>query len=108
MTFDSYDYLKIMDITVQDLKNRLDKGETLNLIDVREPNEYEADNIGAQLIPLGDLSHRLDELDGLQDEEVIVHCRSGSRSAKAQQILEQNGFTNVRNVIGGMLAYRAQ
>ena len=97
-----------MDITVQDLKARLDRGETLNLIDVREPNEYEADNIGATLIPLGDLPYRLDELDGLQDEEVIVHCRSGSRSARAQQILEQNGFNNVRNVIGGMLAYRAQ
>ena len=97
-----------MDITVQDLKERLDKGETPNLIDVREPNEYEADNIGATLIPLGDLPHRLDELDGLQDEEVIVHCRSGSRSAMAQQILEQNGFNNVRNVTGGILAYRKQ
>lgn len=97
-----------MDITVKDLKERLDKGETLNLIDVREPNEYEADNIGATLIPLGDLPYRLDELDGLQDEEIIVHCRSGSRSAMAQQILEQNGFNNVRNVTGGILAYRAQ
>lgn len=97
-----------MDITVQELKERLDKGENLNLFDVREPNEYEADNIGATLIPLGDLPYRLDELDGLQDEEVIVHCRSGARSGKAQQILEENGFTNVRNVTGGMLAYRAQ
>ncbi|GAB3971758.1 rhodanese-like domain-containing protein [Spirosoma terrae] len=97
-----------MDITVQELKERLEKGETLNLIDVREPAEYEADNIGARLIPLGDLPYQLDELDGLQDEEVIVHCRSGKRSAMAQQILEQNGFNNVRNVIGGMLAYRAQ
>ena len=97
-----------MDITVQELKERLDKGEALNLIDVREPHEYEADNIGATLIPLGDLPHRIDELDGLQDEEVIVHCRSGSRSAMAQTILEQNGFNNVRNVTGGMLAYRKQ
>ncbi|HLL96950.1 MAG TPA: rhodanese-like domain-containing protein [Spirosoma sp.] len=96
-----------MDITAQDLKQRIEKGETLNLIDVREPNEYEADNIGATLIPLGDLPYRLDELDGLQDEEVIVHCRSGARSAKAQQYMEENGFNNVRNVIGGMLAYRA-
>ncbi|QJW88834.1 rhodanese-like domain-containing protein [Spirosoma taeanense] len=97
-----------MDITVQELKERLDKGEKLNLIDVREPNEYEADNIGATLIPLGDLPYRIDELDGLQDEEVIVHCRSGARSARAQQYLEENGFNNVRNVTGGMLAYRAQ
>ncbi|MBD2751527.1 rhodanese-like domain-containing protein [Spirosoma validum] len=97
-----------MDITVQELKERLDKGEKINLIDVREPNEYEADNIGATLIPLGELQYRLDELDGLQDEEVIVHCRSGARSARAQQLLEESGFNNVRNVIGGMLAYRAQ
>jgi len=97
-----------MDITVQELKERLDKGEQLNLIDVREPNEYEADNIGAKLIPLSDLPYELDQLDGLQDEEVIVHCRSGARSARAQQLLEENGFTNVRNVTGGMLAYRAQ
>ena len=97
-----------MDITVQELKERLDKGEKLNLVDVREPNEYEADNIGATLIPLGDLPYRVDELDGLQDEEVIVHCRSGARSARAQQFLEENGFNNVRNVTGGMLAYRAQ
>ena len=96
-----------MDITVQELKERLEKGEKLNLIDVREPNEYEADNIGATLIPLGDLPYELDQLEGLQDEEVIVHCRSGKRSEMAQQILEQNGFNNVRNVIGGMLAYRA-
>jgi rhodanese-related sulfurtransferase len=97
-----------MDITVQELKERLDAGEELNLFDVREPYEYEDDNIGATLIPLGDLPYRLDELEGLENEEVIVHCRSGARSAQAQQMLEENGFTNVRNVIGGMLAYRAQ
>ena len=96
-----------MDITVQELRERLEKGEKLNLIDVREPNEYADDNIGATLIPLGELPYRADELDGLQDEEVIVHCRSGARSARAQQFLEENGFTNVRNLIGGMLAYRA-
>ena len=96
-----------MDITVQELRERLDKGETLHLFDVRQPDEYEADNIGAILIPLGELPFRVDELDGLQDEEVIVHCRSGARSARAQQFLEENGFTNVRNVVGGMLAYRA-
>lgn len=96
-----------MDITVQELRERLEKGEKLNLIDVREPNEYAEDNIGATLIPLGELPYRVDELDSLQDEEVIVHCRSGARSARAQQFLEENGFTNVRNLQGGMLAYRA-
>ncbi len=97
-----------MDITVQDLKARLDAGEKINLIDVREPDEYAADNIGGTLIPLGELAYRVDELEDLQNEEVIVHCRSGKRSAMAQQILEESGFTNVRNMIGGMLAYRAQ
>ncbi len=95
-----------MDITVQELKERLDKGEKLNLFDVREPNEYADDNIGATLFPLGELPYRVDELEGLENEEVIVHCRSGARSARAQQILEENGFTNVRNLIGGMLEYR--
>ncbi|MBC8154966.1 MAG: rhodanese-like domain-containing protein [Bacteroidetes bacterium] len=97
-----------MDITVQDLKARLDAGEKINLVDVREPNEYAADNIGGTLIPLGELSYRVDELEDLQNEEVVVYCRSGSRSGMAQQILEENGFTNVRNMTGGMLAYRAQ
>ena len=95
-----------MDITVQELRERLEKGEKLNLIDVREPNEYADDNIGGTLIPLGELPYRVDDLDGMQDEEVIVHCRSGARSARAQQFLEENGFTNVRNLVGGMLAYR--
>lgn len=94
-----------MDITVQELKQRMDAGEDLHLLDVRNPDEYEADNIGAKLIPLGDLPHSLDEIEDWKDEEVIVHCRSGKRSAMAQQILEQAGFTNVRNVTGGMLAW---
>ncbi len=96
-----------MDISVQELRDRLDGGETPHLIDVREPDEYAADNLGGTLIPLGELPYRLDELDGLQQEEIIVHCRSGKRSAMARQILDENGFTNVRNLTGGMLAYRA-
>nr|WP_293840024.1 rhodanese-like domain-containing protein [uncultured Arsenicibacter sp.] len=96
-----------MDISVSELKDRLEKGEKLNFFDVREPNEYTEDNLGATLIPLGELPYRIDELDGLQDEEVIVHCRSGARSGRAQQLLEENGFNNVRNVTGGILAYRA-
>ena len=96
-----------MDITAQELHQRLDNGETPHIIDVREPNEYAEDNIGGMLIPLGELPYRLDDLDGMQNDEVIVHCRSGKRSAMAQQILEENGFNNVRNLEGGMLAYRA-
>lgn len=95
-----------MDITVQELKERLDKGEKINLIDVREDYEYEEDNLGGELIPLGELPSRIDELEDRQDEEIILQCRSGARSGRAQQFLEQNGFSNVRNLIGGILAYR--
>ncbi|RRA97689.1 rhodanese-like domain-containing protein [Larkinella rosea] len=95
-----------MDITVQELKERLDKGEKINLIDVREEYEYEEDNLGGELIPLGELPSRIDELEDRQDEEIILQCRSGARSGRAQQFLEQNGFSNVRNLIGGILAYR--
>lgn len=95
-----------MDITVQELKERMDNGEQLNLFDVREPHEYEEYNIGAKLIPLGDLPSHIDELTALKDQEIIVHCRSGARSGNAKLFLMDNGFTNVRNVLGGMLAWR--
>jgi rhodanese-related sulfurtransferase len=94
-----------MDITVQELKNRIESGEAINLIDVREEYEYDADNIGGLLIPLGDLPHRLNEIEDLKDQEVLVHCRSGKRSETAQRFMQSQGFTNVRNVIGGILAY---
>ena len=94
-----------MDITVEELKQRIESGEKINLIDVREDYEYEADNIGGQLIPLGDLPHRLGEIEQLKDEEILVHCRSGKRSETAQRYMQSQGFTNVRNVIGGLLAY---
>lgn len=94
-----------MDITVEELKKRIESGEAINLIDVREEYEYEADNIGGQLIPLGDLPHRLNEIEELKDQEVLVHCRSGKRSETAQRFMQSQGFTNVRNVIGGILAY---
>ncbi|MFM6983851.1 MAG: rhodanese-like domain-containing protein [Chitinophagaceae bacterium] len=95
------------DINAQELKERIEKGEDLNIIDVREQYEYEEYNIGAQLIPLGDLPSKVDDLDDWQNEEVIVHCKSGARSAAAKAFLVQNGFTNVRNLIGGILAYKA-
>jgi len=95
-----------MDISVADLKKRIESGEKLNLIDVREEYEYDADNIDGQLVPLGDLPHRLVEFEDLKNEEVIVHCRSGKRSETAQRFMQAQGFTNVRNVLGGMLAYR--
>ncbi|MCU0468290.1 MAG: rhodanese-like domain-containing protein [Arcicella sp.] len=94
-----------MDITVEELKERLDKGEALNFLDVREDYEYEEQNLGAKLIPLGELPDRMDELADWKDKEVIVHCRSGARSGRAKAFMEGQGFTNVRNVLGGILAY---
>lgn len=94
-----------MDITVEELKQRIESGDPINLIDVREDYEYEADNIGGYLIPLGDLPHRLNEIEHLKNEEILVHCRSGKRSETAQKYMESQGFTNVRNVIGGILDY---
>jgi len=94
-------------ISVEQLKARMDAGEQLNLIDVREPNEYQEFNIGAKLIPLGKItSMQADELDDLKNEEIILHCRSGKRSATAALFLESMGFTNTVNVTGGMLAWQ--
>ncbi|CAM3517350.1 rhodanese-like domain-containing protein [Aquirufa ecclesiirivi] len=96
-----------MDITVEELKERMDNNEALYIIDVREENEYEEFNIGAQLIPLGELPERLDEIKADKDAEIIVHCRSGARSGRAQQYLSSEGYGNVRNLVGGMLAWQA-
>ncbi|AHF15215.1 rhodanese-like domain-containing protein [Niabella soli] len=93
-------------ITVEELKKRIDSGEKINLIDVREPAEYEEYNIGAKLIPLGQIQHmEVEELEPLKDEELIIHCRSGKRSAMACQLLESMGFKNTVNVEGGVLAW---
>jgi len=96
------------DITTDELKKRLDAGEVLNIFDVREPHEYEEFNIGATLIPLGELPSRINELENLKDQEIIVHCRSGARSNNAKMFLEDAGFTNVRNLLGGMLDWRSK
>jgi rhodanese-related sulfurtransferase len=94
------------DITVEELKKRLDNNETFGFIDVREEWEYEEDNIGALNIPLGQLPHQLDEIDEYKNQELVVHCRSGARSGNAKKFLETKGFTKVRNLLGGILAYR--
>lgn len=96
------------DISVIELKKRLDAGEKINLIDVREQFEYDEFNLGGDLIPLGTLPGKLEDLETLRDEEVIVHCRSGARSGTAKMFLTQSGFTNVRNLIGGVLDWQAQ
>jgi rhodanese-related sulfurtransferase len=96
------------DITVQQLKERQAANEALNILDVREEWEYEEDNMGARLIPLGDLPARISEIEALKDQELIVHCKSGGRSGRAKKYLESQGFTKVRNMLGGMLAYRGE
>lgn len=95
------------DITVQELKQRLDKGENINLIDVREEWEFEEDNINGKLIPLGELVSRISDIEDWKDQEVVVHCRSGQRSEAACDFLRKQGFQNVRNLQGGILAWQA-
>jgi rhodanese-related sulfurtransferase len=96
------------DITVQETKERLAKGEKLNIIDVRQPYEYEEFNIGGKLIPLDTLPEAMLDMQDMKDKEIIVHCRSGARSATAKAYLSQNGFTKVRNLLGGMVEWQAK
>lgn len=99
----------MQEITVDELKSRLDAGEQLNVIDVREPNEFAEYNINAKLVPLGNImSMQIDDLEPLKNEELIIHCRSGKRSLQACMMLETMGFTNVKNVIGGMIEWQAK
>lgn len=94
-------------ITVEELKQRLDAGEKLNIVDVREPHENADFNIGGKLIPLGNiLSMQIDELEDLKDQEVICYCRSGNRSGQACMFLDAMGFKNTKNLVGGMLAWQ--
>ena len=95
-----------MDITVQELRKNLEAGEPFVFIDVREPWEYEEFNLGAQLIPLNTLVNSMQELEDHKNDPIIVHCRSGSRSAMAQGLLLANGFKNVLNLKGGVMAWQ--
>jgi molybdopterin/thiamine biosynthesis adenylyltransferase/rhodanese-related sulfurtransferase len=95
----------IPQISVEALKRKLDAKEDIFVLDVREPHEYPIANLGAPLIPVGDLERRIGELAAQKDREIIVHCRSGARSQKAAVILKNAGFTNVTNVTGGILAW---
>ena len=93
-------------ITPEEVKQRLDAGEKLNLIDVREAHENAEFNIGGKLIPVGNIqSMHSEEIEGLRNEEVILYCRSGNRSGIAAMVLDQLGFTNTKNLTGGMLAW---
>jgi rhodanese-related sulfurtransferase len=95
----------IPQISVQELKRRLDAKENVFVLDVREPHEVPIANIGAPLIPVGDLEKRIGELAAEKDRNIVVHCRSGARSQKAALILKNAGFTHVENLAGGILAW---
>lgn len=91
------------------VKERMDAGELLNLLDVREPNEHAEFNIGGVLLPLGKIhTMQIEDIEDWRDKEVIVYCRSGNRSSQASLILEQLGFVNVVNLTGGMLDWQAK
>jgi rhodanese-related sulfurtransferase len=97
----------MQNITPEEVKNRLDKSETLHLIDVREPYENAEFNIGGKLLPLGEIqSMQIEDIEDLRNEEVILYCRSGNRSGIAALTLDQIGFTNTKNLTGGMLAWQ--
>ena len=97
----------MQNITAEEVKERLDKGEQLNLIDVREPHERAEFNIGGVLFPLGKIQAMdVDEVENLKNEEVILYCRSGNRSGQAAMILDTMGFTNTKNLSGGMLKWQ--
>ncbi len=90
-------------ITVEELKTRLDRGDRVFLLDVREPQEYAICNLGGRLIPLNELPNRVSELDS--SEEMVVYFKTGNRSAQATELLKQMGFRKLRNLAGGIDAW---
>lgn len=93
-----------MDITAEELKQRLNNGEALHLLDVREELEYHTFNVGGLNIPLGRLATSIDDLDWDKNDEIIVMCKIGMRSNTGKLILQQNGYTDVKNLKGGLIA----
>jgi adenylyltransferase/sulfurtransferase len=91
------------EITVEELKSHLDRGEDLFILDVRQPHEYEINNLNGVLIPLDQLPSRVSELDSSRD--IVVHCKMGARSARAVDFLRQAGFRKIRNLVGGIDAW---
>ena len=95
-------------ITVQELKTRLAAGDAIHILDVREPAEYADFNIGGELLPLGQImAGQIDDIEDWKNDEIVVHCRSGMRSMQACLMLEHLGFTNTKNMEGGVLAWQA-
>src|ERR1700677_2157674 len=95
----------IPQISVQELKRKLDAKEDVFVLDVSEPHEYQIVNLGAPLIPVGEIERRASELADKKNSEIVIHCKSGARSQKAALALKQAGFTNVSNLTGGILAW---
>lgn len=95
----------MLEITATELKNRMDKGDDIQLIDVRQPDEYAFAKIeGAKLIPLGEIVQRMSELD--ENRETVIHCKAGGRSAKAIEMLHRAGFSGkMSNLKGGITAW---
>jgi molybdopterin/thiamine biosynthesis adenylyltransferase/rhodanese-related sulfurtransferase len=98
--------LHVPEITARELKQRLDRGDNLFILDVREPHEYQICNLKGHLIPLGELPSRVHELDS--SHEIIAHCRSGKRSAQAVDFLRKAGFRKVYNLHGGILSWSTE
>jgi adenylyltransferase/sulfurtransferase len=100
------DMFGVPEITPSELKERLDRGDKLTIIDVREPHEWEIGNLepqGARLIPMGEVPERMDEISG--DDEVVLQCRSGGRSAQVLHFLRAQGYERLLNLKGGILAW---
>ena len=94
-------------ISVAEVKSRLQAGEKVNLVDVREPDENAEFNIGGILLPMGKVhSMQFEDIEDLKEEEVILYCRSGNRSLQACLYLEMTGFKNVKNLAGGMVEWK--
>lgn len=94
------------EVTVQELKDMMDRNVEFQLIDVREPFEYEVSNLNGVNIPLAGVLIESDKIS--KDMPVIIQCRSGKRSAQAVMLLEQQGYTNLANLQGGILAWKDQ
>jgi adenylyltransferase/sulfurtransferase len=95
----------IPQISAQQLKQRLDAGDDLFVLDVREPHEFQAANLGGTLIPMNEIPQRLGEID--RNREIVVHCHAGVRSQRVAEFLQQAGYTRVSNLAGGILAWGA-
>ena len=94
-------------ISVTEVKSRLQAGENLNLVDVREPEENADFNIGGIVLPLEKIQNlEFDDIEELKDEEIIFYCRTGNRSTQACLFLEMTGFTNCKNLAGGMVQWK--